>query len=127
MSKLTELQAVEESMELWKWLSENPTLGKEDHPQYHSKYIEYDNYCPLCEFYIKKKRIEGNIDCGKCFLKDNHDPDNVEVCCREFYKWVGSDKNGNFKVSKKNRVKYATIIYEKIKVKYDELSEGNEQ
>ena len=101
-------------------VSWNPSKSKEDHPNFDKLYFKYNNRCPLCEFYIDS-RDDELTDCGDCFLKDNHDPDNDEICCYEFYQWVGSDKEGNFEVSDEDRIIFSTIIYEKIKTQYKKI------
>lgn len=121
---MTEIQALKESMELWKWLSENPKLDKIDYPEFKGKIDFYRNKCPLCQIYREDEKGYDGGNCGECILRDNHDPENDEICCKEFYQWIGSDKNGEFKVSKKDKIKYATIIYEKIKTRYEKLDKG---
>jgi hypothetical protein len=92
--KLTRKKALDMSIDLWMWLSENPMMEKDDYPKIKSIENFYAR-CPLCEFYD-----------GDCFNNDNTCP-LWENECADFFKWAGS-------IRKKTRKKYATVIYKKL-------------
>lgn len=123
--QLTEIQAIKESMDLWKFLKDNPKCGKTEHYLFNSVYHFYENHCPLCEYYFD----EENNNCGKCFLQDDNTT-KEEICCKEFYDWADITGYHNWRWTdseqlvrlEKARIDSATFIYEKIKAEYEKLN-----
>jgi hypothetical protein len=51
---MTELQAIKESLHMWKWLNKYPLRDKYDYfEKYPKKDRHYQNSCACCEFYGK--------------------------------------------------------------------------
>jgi hypothetical protein len=102
-NKMTELQAHEKSMNMWKWLWENYPEGKRT---YFAVFKEEDYLsCALCKFY--------NVECSLCCL--GGDPSTVN-CHGSFVSW--SDYKD---IDSLNGKAHAEIIYLIIKEKYEKL------
>jgi hypothetical protein len=102
----TELEAVEISMKLWKWLMENPTKEKEDYPEFVSSGTnEMQEHCSMCEYWFARERGR----CSNCILGIKKVCSNIEALG-----WA----NWNNGINKAHN---AGLIYHCLKDRCDEL------
>jgi hypothetical protein len=67
--KLTELDAVKISKDLWCWLYYNPDKNKSDYPDFYNlKINNMSSYCPMCEYFCSR---DNRLSCDDCILSKN--------------------------------------------------------
>jgi hypothetical protein len=126
---LTERQAIAISMEMWLWLSQNPTKTKVDFPD-RSKYGIGNmlSECPCCQYYRSEIRYHTN-ECPECPLNQ------IEYCANTrilptwmtsglkyaYAQWDGIVKGDCMPVQDQVRASnLAWILYEKLRSYYQD-------
>ncbi len=91
--KLTELEALQITSRMWKWLSENPRKYKDQWPEFKSNGGTVElllNDCACCHFSRQKAGKEMNslsaMDCVNCPLRA-HWPDSCEDEDSDYLSW----------------------------------------
>ena len=63
--ELSELEAIDQSIELWKWLAEDGSRIKDGWPGWRQRgYAK--SLCPLCEYESQRQEVELKKSCGYC-------------------------------------------------------------
>lgn len=104
MSKLTEKMALQDSLDMWVWLLENPGKRKDDYPDIKALEHKYAGcQCSLCYYYIS----DDWESCTNCpLLRDDGES------CPEYTIWVRF---------KHNHEPSAKAIVDKIKERLKEI------
>ena len=109
--KMTELQAIKISIDLWKWLNKNPLKKKEDYPKYKiNKIYKMKSDCPCCEFY--------NNVCDGCPLCVKIDGYSI---CKFF---VGLFHDWEYAFTEKESKRCSGIILGLLEEKYYKIKRG---
>ncbi len=107
--RLTKKKALDISIELWEWMTEDGNENKSDWPEW-KKYGEMVHDCPLCAYVGKKGRWTHR--CKKCPLKWGR------FGCQ--YNRVSQYNNWLRANNPTDRKKYAGLFLEQLKEKRDE-------
>jgi len=119
--KLTKKRALFLCWKLWEWLAKTGNVFKEEWPEWKDDGLvsKCNNYCPCCEY--SGEDGYGKVNCKKCpllFLWSPH-KEMIDYACQDnnnspYKKWeqVGTSRT---------RKKYAKIISDYAKKKYEEM------
>lgn len=108
-----QLEAIRQSMEMWRWLKDNPLMDKDDYPFFGYNIASNLFHCPCCEIFMKRKPDTNWLNwksCTKCPLIPKNQSEN-QLCIKDYYNW-------EYSLSEEVKGKAATKIFKILEKAY---------
>ena len=97
-------EALALSVDLWKYLYENPKIDNKLHTPFATQLMNLHSYCPLCDLFAVKSYRAAVCE-GKCRLYNFVENNKCRTNCGYYAKWIQAKTS-------RTRKKYAGIIYD---------------